>query len=35
MEDILINVLTFCAGWILKQPRAIAKGILSAFRKKK
>ena len=34
MEDILVNVLTFCAGWVLKQPRALAKTILSVFVKK-
>jgi hypothetical protein len=35
MEDILVNVLTFCAGWILKQPQSIAKSIISVFKKKK
>jgi len=35
MEDILVNVLTFCAGWVLKQPRALAKTILSVFVKNK
>jgi len=35
MEDILVNILTFCAGWVLKQPRTLAKGIIAAFRKKK
>jgi hypothetical protein len=35
MEDILVNILTFAAGWVLKQPRFIAKGILGSFKKKK
>ncbi len=35
MEDILVNVLTFCAGWVLKQPRTLAKSIIGVFSKKK
>ena len=34
-EQILVSVLTFCAGWVLKQPNAIAKAILSSLKKKK
>jgi len=34
-EQILINILTFAAGWVLKQPGTIAKIILSSFKKKK
>jgi hypothetical protein len=35
MEDILVNLLTFAAGWVLKQPRALAKGIIAKLSKKK
>jgi len=35
MEDILVNILTFCAGWVLKQPRTIAKSIIASLAKKK
>jgi hypothetical protein len=35
MEDILVNILTFGAGWILKQPRPLAQAIIKAIFKKK
>ncbi len=35
MEDILVNILTFAAGWVLKQPQSIAKSIINAFKRKK
>jgi hypothetical protein len=35
MEDILVNLLTFAAGWVLKQPRTLAKSILAKLSKKK
>ncbi len=35
MEDILVNLLTFAAGWVLKQPRSLAKSILSKLSRKK
>jgi len=34
-EQIIINILTFAAGWVLKQPGTIAKIILSSLKKKK
>lgn len=34
MEDIIVNVLTFAAGWVLKQPRPLAKAFLNMFKKK-
>jgi hypothetical protein len=35
MEDIIVNLLTFAAGWVLKQPRPLAKSILGVFKKRK
>jgi len=34
-EQIIVNILTFCAGWVLKQPGTIAKIILGSLKKKK
>ena len=35
MEDILVNILTFAAGWVLKQPRTMAKSIINTLSRKK
>jgi hypothetical protein len=35
MEDILVNILTFAAGWVLKQPRPLAQAIIKGIFKKK
>ena len=34
-EQMIINILTFAAGWVLKQPGTIAKIILNSLKKKK
>jgi len=34
-ETILINALTFLAGWVLKRPHELAGTILKIFAKKK
>jgi hypothetical protein len=34
-EEIIINILTFAAGWVLKRPHELAATILKIFKKKK
>lgn len=34
-ETIIINILTFAAGWVLKRPHELAGTIIKIFKKKK
>ena len=34
-DTIIVNALTFLAGWVLKRPHELAETILKIFKKKK
>lgn len=34
-ETIIVNILTFAAGWVLKRPHELAATIIKIFKRKK